>query len=228
MRLASYNIHGAVGTDGRRLIERIAAVIAEIAPDVIGLQEVESRPSRGGRDQAQLLAEALGMTAVTGPILHEGPGWYGNAILSRHPVGEVERWRFAEHSGELRAVLGVTVTPPAARPLQVVTTHLDLCQRYRLRQAQALGRLLGAEPDRPRVVLGDFNEWWPLARSWAAFQHLGEVPAGRRTFPSWCPLLHLDRVIARGCALRGALQRHVTPASRRASDHLPVYVDLTL
>ncbi len=45
LRLASYNIHRAVGTDGRQDIDRIAAVIEEIAPDLIGLQEVELRGS---------------------------------------------------------------------------------------------------------------------------------------------------------------------------------------
>ena len=37
---ASYNIHRGLGLDRRLDLDRTAAVIAEIGPDVIGLQEV--------------------------------------------------------------------------------------------------------------------------------------------------------------------------------------------
>src|SRR5690606_8328687 len=40
---ASYNIHKCVGIDGRYDPDRVGAVIAEINPDVIALQEVDSR-----------------------------------------------------------------------------------------------------------------------------------------------------------------------------------------
>ena len=46
MRVATYNIHGAVGLDRRRRPERIAEVLASLEADVIGLQEVEGRRSR--------------------------------------------------------------------------------------------------------------------------------------------------------------------------------------
>ncbi len=36
--VASYNIHRGVGLDRRRDLARIADVVAEIAPDVVGLQ----------------------------------------------------------------------------------------------------------------------------------------------------------------------------------------------
>jgi endonuclease/exonuclease/phosphatase family metal-dependent hydrolase len=48
VRIVSYNIHGCVGTDGRRDAERVAAVLEALAPDVVALQEVDSRASRGG------------------------------------------------------------------------------------------------------------------------------------------------------------------------------------
>jgi endonuclease/exonuclease/phosphatase family metal-dependent hydrolase len=38
--VASYNIHRGVGLDRRYDLDRIAKVIAEIEPDLIGLQEV--------------------------------------------------------------------------------------------------------------------------------------------------------------------------------------------
>jgi hypothetical protein len=109
LRLVSYNIHAAVGTDGRRDIDRIAAVIQEIDPDIIALQEVESRRARGGIDQARLIASALDMSLVEGPILEDGHGWYGNAILSKRAGFDVEHWRYPQHSGEPRGRRGMGI-----------------------------------------------------------------------------------------------------------------------
>jgi endonuclease/exonuclease/phosphatase family metal-dependent hydrolase len=63
---ASYNIHRGVGLDRRRDVDRIARVIREIDPDVIGLQEVVRANGAGHADQATYLAAALGMSVVMG------------------------------------------------------------------------------------------------------------------------------------------------------------------
>jgi endonuclease/exonuclease/phosphatase family metal-dependent hydrolase len=228
LRLASYNIHGAVGTDGRRDLGRIIGVIAEINPDVIALQEVETRASRSAADQAELIACALGMACVEGRVLIDGDGWYGNAILTRKPVREVRRWQFPDHSGERRGALGVVVVDPRGRAWHVVTMHMDLYQRRRVEQAQALARFLAPAPAWPRVVLGDINEWWPWSPTWPILRQLGAVSPGLRSFPSWCPLVPLDRVILQGCVAREPPRCHQTPLSRIASDHLPVVVDLAV
>ena len=43
LTFASYNIHKAVGLDGRRDPERILAVLREIGADVVAVQEVDRR-----------------------------------------------------------------------------------------------------------------------------------------------------------------------------------------
>ena len=40
LTVVSYNIHRGVGLDRRHDLDRIADVIAEVSPDVVGLQEV--------------------------------------------------------------------------------------------------------------------------------------------------------------------------------------------
>ena len=40
MRFVSWNIHGGLGTDGRRDLDRIAGVLAASGCDAAGLQEV--------------------------------------------------------------------------------------------------------------------------------------------------------------------------------------------
>lgn len=70
LRIMTYNIHGAVGMDGRFSMERIARVIARHRPDIVALQEVDvGRPRSDRLDQAALLADRLGMTFCFCPAL---------------------------------------------------------------------------------------------------------------------------------------------------------------
>ena len=39
IRIATYNVHACVGTDGRHDPSRVAGVINEIDPDIVALQE---------------------------------------------------------------------------------------------------------------------------------------------------------------------------------------------
>src|SRR5919198_4452797 len=75
LRIASYNVHGCVGTDGRKDAARIAQVIAELDCDTVGLQEVDYRLDYIGR--------RVGMQAVPGITLvpHDRP--FGNALLTK-------------------------------------------------------------------------------------------------------------------------------------------------
>ena len=84
--VASYNIHRGVGLDRRRDLDRIAKVIAEMAPDVVGLQEVVRENGVADADQARYLAGALGMSVVMGETRPFGDGTYGNAVQ----LGQVE------------------------------------------------------------------------------------------------------------------------------------------
>jgi endonuclease/exonuclease/phosphatase family metal-dependent hydrolase len=75
LRVVSYNIHRCIGLDGKHAPERIAAVLAEMQADIIGLQEVDSwsptLPAADARHHMEYLAARLRMQAVAGPtILH--------------------------------------------------------------------------------------------------------------------------------------------------------------
>src|SRR5436853_5543396 len=83
LRIASYNVHGCVGTDGRKDAARIAAVIRELDCDTVGLQEVDHRLDYIGRQ--------LDMSVIPGLTLvrHDGP--FGNALLTRRKILGVRR-----------------------------------------------------------------------------------------------------------------------------------------
>jgi len=78
----------------------------------------------------------------------------------------------------------------------------------------------------PTIVMGDFNDWFWVGSVRKALSR--ELP-GRtrfRTFPSFFPLLRLDRIY---CRPRGAFVDCYTDRSARGvSDHLPVIADITL
>jgi phospholipase D1/2 len=227
LRVASYNVHGCRGLGGRRDVARIVRVMREIDADVIGLQEVESRHGRSEIDQAERFAAALGMACIEGPLLHHAQrGWFGNALLTRLEVHAVRRVLFDSHGGEARGAIVCDLIAGDGTCWRVMTTHLDLRSRHRRRQFATLLDQLVPSPRQPTVLLGDFNEWWSRSRGLAALRRHAELPPSPPTFPAWLPALKLDRIALSGCRLRGELQRHVTPLTRRASDHLPIFADL--
>ncbi len=64
LTVVSYNIHRGVGLDRRHDLDRIADVIAEVSPDVVGLQEVIREDGMPHADQAAYLAARLGMSEI--------------------------------------------------------------------------------------------------------------------------------------------------------------------
>jgi endonuclease/exonuclease/phosphatase family metal-dependent hydrolase len=226
VRLVSYNIHACVGTDGKRDPGRIAAVLEALEPDVAALQEVDSRASRGGLDQAMLLARRLGMELVEGPLLREHRGHYGNAVLSRWPMAPHAEGRYGAQGLEPRGWLEVEIAEPAGPRWRILVTHLDLVGRIRTHQlAELAARLAGSAP--PAVLAGDLNEWRPWRRGvMRDLRRVAEVPAVPASFPSRHPFLRLDRLALKGARLLAGPSVASSPLGRLASDHLPLWADL--
>ena len=95
IRVLSYNIHHAnpPSKPGIIDIEAIAKVIAKESPDIAGLQEVDFKTNRSGRNsnQAAELARLSGMPYYyfAKAIDYDG-GEYGLAILSKFPMEEMK------------------------------------------------------------------------------------------------------------------------------------------
>ncbi len=225
MTVASYNVHGWVGTDGRHDPERVGRVLREMQPDVVALQEVRAEP--GDRAPLDRIAEALGAQVVRGVTLQLGLGSQGNALLSRLPVEDVRRVDLSVPGREPRALIDATLGA-AGEPLRVVATHLGINAAERHVQAQRLLAHLGEPAPGVLVLLGDMNEWRrgvgalrPLHR------RLGRT-RGPRTFPASVPLFSLDRIWVAPRSRMRRLWVHRSPLARRASDHLPILAELAL
>lgn len=230
LRVATWNVHGFVGRDGRRDPVRTADGLARLGADLIALQEVDAR-ARPDTDPhpLELLADRLDMTAVAGPTLGRPGHDYGNAVVTRLEIFEVRRHDLSTPRSEPRGSIDMWVAAHGA-VVRFLATHLGLRRRERLAQARRLAEVLDETPrDTAAVVVaGDVNAWWPWGRE-AGVLDRAVAPAVRHlTFPAHRPLLPLDRVFVR--------PRHAIVDSgvaderihREASDHLPVWVDLTV
>jgi endonuclease/exonuclease/phosphatase family metal-dependent hydrolase len=226
--VASYNIHRGLGIDRRFDLDRIAAVIAEMGPDVVGLQEVIREPGSATADQAAYLSARLGMELVMGVTRPHGTGEFGNVLLTRLPViGSATcdlSFASREPRGCLRTDLAVN-----GQTLHVFNCHFGLGLRERREQLEVLGGFIrgSARLEGPRVVLGDFNEWHrgPVTRGLRR-EFSSPMRRMRRTHPAVFPLFRLDRIYW-DVELEGeTFQTHRSRLARVASDHLPVVARL--
>lgn len=228
--MVSYNIRHARGIDEAVDLERTAAVLRALAPDLVGLQEVDREVERSGRvDQAAELGRILGMTPVFGAFMPYQGGHYGMAILSGLPV--VRSWEIELPEGEEpRIALAAELVLPAGDTIVAVNVHFDWIDEDgdRFRQASALTRALDALPY-PWILLGDFNDE-PGSRTLALFQERATEaakPEGRSfTFSTDDPRKEIDFVFAAPASGWEVREARVVDEPT-ASDHLPVLVVLT-
>jgi endonuclease/exonuclease/phosphatase family metal-dependent hydrolase len=243
--VATYNVHTCVGVDRRYDPGRVAAVLCELGADIIGLQEVDARQDGPAPlDQERFLAAVTGLTVVSGPPGSRYRGRFGNAILTRLPVLAVRHIDLAIPGCEPRGAIDVDLAF-TGRVLRVVATHFGLRGTERHLQTRRLLATLAATGgdwggwdaaendanglDRdPLLMMGDLNEWRGRRGGIPALDRaLGRAPAPR-TFPSWCPLLPLDRIYATAPAILRDFRVHRSPLARLASDHLPLRARLAL
>jgi endonuclease/exonuclease/phosphatase family metal-dependent hydrolase len=228
VRVVTYNIHTCVGVDRRYDPGRIGAVLREIDADIACLQEVGVR-RRIGRptDQWAFLSQVTGSRVITAASVREHGRRFGNAILTRFPV-------LAAYSIDLT----VAGHPPRSaidadllvgdRVLRVIATHFGLRAAERRLQANrlmaALGRAEAANrsPANAVLLMGDLNEWRGRAGAIRSLDRRLGRSAAARTFPSWMPMLPLDRIYADGPAILRDVCVYRSPLTRLASDHLPL------
>jgi endonuclease/exonuclease/phosphatase family metal-dependent hydrolase len=232
LRVATYNIHACVGVDRRCDPARVAAVLRGIGADIVCLQEVGAGRHVGRHaDQWAYLGEATGCRVILGAGIREHRRRFLNAILTRLPVMSARSIDLTITGHEPRGAIDADLEF-GDRVLRVVATHFGLHAGERRLQAGRLIAALGAPPaaDRPTadavLLMGDLNEW--RGRSGAIDvldRRLGPSPAPR-TFPSWLPVLPLDRIYTDGPAILGEVSVCRTPLARLASDHLPLVGDL--
>jgi endonuclease/exonuclease/phosphatase family metal-dependent hydrolase len=218
----TWNIHGSLGLNPRFDLEKVVALILRADPDIVALQEVDSRRTANG-DPFMMLEKMLGHYGIGAKSIVTGDGDYGQMLMSRWPLLNTQIHDISYGEFEPRRAICTQIETPDGT-LYVVATHLGLSIRERRRQARALLTMIGEAT--PFVLMGDFNDWfWPGSIR----RMLARILPGHssyRTFPSFAPLLRLDRIY---CRPRGILLQSWTDRqARHLSDHLPVIADIVL
>jgi hypothetical protein len=114
LRVVCWNLHGCVGTDGRRDVPRIAEALAVLKPDIAGLQEVDlTRLPDAPHDPLEILAKGTNMRSVHAPTLWRDGHAYGNAVLSRWPMTATLPLDLSVPGKEPRNAMDVTLEHPA-------------------------------------------------------------------------------------------------------------------
>lgn len=224
LRVATYNLHKCRGMTGPHDPMRNLAAIRAVNPDLIALQEVDFR--LGARPEAlprHLIEAETGLVPISLTGTSESSlGWHGQTILMRPELAQVARVRRLPLPGlEPRGAVAALLPQ-----ITLVAVHLGLTRGARRAQLARVAMRAGRIGAPATVVTGDFNEWSD-DRGLEALSGFDVLSPG----PSWpapMPQLRFDR-FALSPDIRVVDQGVESgEVARRASDHLPVWIDVQL
>ncbi len=242
LRVLTYNMHKGFCFYSRQYVLReLRQAIRGVNADVVFLQEVMGvhpekvdGPELGA--QFEFLADEIWPHFAYGKNAVYSDGHHGNSILSKYPFDRYENINVSTNAFEKRGLLhGQVVLNGRDKHIHLVCLHFDLFQRGRKQQlALLIDRVRTSVPeDCPLIVAGDFNDWRqqfsdPLFGE-LGLRECGLIMRGEHcnTFPSWRPMLALDRIYLRGFKVLDYQVLYGLPW-RRMSDHAAVVTDLEL
>ncbi len=228
LKVASYNIRKGIGTDRLRRPERVLDVLNEVGADIVALQEADRR--FGARPSAlplHLIEDHTDYVPVPFDTRPDSIGHHGNAILIHRSITvldhDVLHLPTIEPRGAVLAELNVS-----GQAVRIVGMHLDISGLRRRQQVRSvLAQMSERSPHLPSVLMGDLNEW---SRNGGCLGEFVGHHHGAHTGPSYHsqrPIARLDRIFAsEGLKIHAAGTHHSLKA-RRASDHLPVWAELS-
>ena len=224
LRVVTYNVHGL-----RDDLDALTAVVRELEPDVLVVQEAPRRFR--WRSRSAELARRFGLVYASG-----GGTALGNLILVSLRVAVPGAWALRYPLTPGRHMRGAAFARCVVDrvPFVVAGTHLSLDGAERLTQARLLDAALSGRTDPvPAVLAGDLNE----TPDGPAF---GLLAAGRvdaagadatPTFPATFPgpaRARIDALLVDPEIAVAGYRVVSSAATVRASDHLPVLADLDL
>lgn len=224
MKIASYNIRKAVGLDWRRDGGRIVRVLGEIDADIVVLQEADTRlGQRTGVLPVDDLLDGLGYSFADFDEGSPSHGWHGNGILFKTGRFQLaDRTRIHLPTLEPRGAVSALFEDPV---FEIVGVHLGLTPRTRRKQLKALSARIDRN-HHPTLIAGDFNTASSNDRISRFFGEGVSVLKPGPSFHASLPIAPLDRFIYKGFSGHERSYVHATDLARRASDHLPVVVEL--
>ncbi len=222
LRVASYNLKAGLESS----LEAVGDELARIDADVVALQEVDVGVERSNHvDQAQVLAERLGMQPIFAAAIARGGGAYGIAVLTRLPVQSAQRIELNAFPIYEPRVAIDTELCVGQQPLRFVSVHADF-----LNPTANLSTLADhVEPyvGSGLVVAGDFNAL-PHESGPMKLVKKGLIDLFRldRRFTFWPSKRRIDFLLTDSPLAPLVHRREVIET--RASDHYPIWADLSM
>lgn len=220
MRIMSFNTRNCVGMDKHLDFDRTAQTIKDVAPAVVALQELDSASNRyGGHYALGELAKRTQMYATYCPAIPLGNGKYGIGLLSKERPVAVRRYSLPGRE-EQRALLMVEF-----RHYYILCTHLSLTEEDARASVDVIYDIV-KDLSKPVFIAGDMNSH-PDSPTITAFKKYCSVlnNTKQKTYPSKSPKECIDYILSHGCEVR--VQKAVVVKDKIASDHRPIYVDIT-
>ncbi|MEO2036151.1 MAG: endonuclease/exonuclease/phosphatase family protein [Planctomycetaceae bacterium] len=237
-RVVTYNIHkGIGGLDRRYQPERIVETLAKYNPDILLMQEVDDDVPRSRHDcQVELFADSLAMPYHAYQRNVElKQRHYGNAILSRYPLSDVQHIDLTIPLKKRRQALLAHCKiqhQGHQRSLLIGNLHLGLAgfeRKIQLRRVLESEIVQHTQRRTPTIIAGDYNDvWGTLGKQVMVPAGFATVGESIRTFPAAFPVRGLDRVFYRGDLISDHAFASRSRIARQASDHLPLIVDFQL
>ena len=220
LRVATFNIKHGSDRDGNIDLPRLSAACSRLQADVLAIQEVERFARRTHyRDEMRVIARATGLQAVFGEAARRRWRSYGNVLLARGPISDVEVIRLPRPGdGEQRVAIIARVDIDGVG-LAVGATHLSFRAGEGLPQLAVMLDALGRR-EGPRVLLGDLNLGPEVVEPAVTAAGYRLAPTGP-TFPARGPRTRIDFVAVSGLEILAAS----TPEPG-VSDHLPVVAEV--
>jgi endonuclease/exonuclease/phosphatase family metal-dependent hydrolase len=244
LRVLTLNIHkGYTALNGRFMLHELKEAIREVGADLVFLQEVQGEHrEKAAREerwpdaaQYEFLADQIWKEYAYGQNVAYQQGHHGNAILSHYPIAHAEQVDVSTNRLERRGFLFCEIDIPNHGALYAICVHLGLTAAGRRKQLRMITDFIRAEvpEDAPLIVAGDTNDWSGVpTRKFS--EETGVIDAyasvrGRRalSFPSFAPILSLDRIFVRGMDVMDA-EVYAGGKWAELSDHAAVAASLSI
>lgn len=241
--ITSYNLHKGMSAFNRKSqIHHMATALQGLNTDILFLQEVQGKnlqhyakiPDFPLQAHDKIISEHLSFYGSYGKNAIYPKKHHGNAILSRFPILTHHNLNISVNKFEQRGVLHCEILPNNwEKPLTCLCVHLNLLEPDRLKQYKTIIHYVNQHinPRNPLIIAGDFNDWRYKSVDFLG-NHLnlqevflnttGQYP---KTFPSFLPILSLDRIYVRNLDILTAHIHHDN-IWQKLSDHLPLSVSI--
>ena len=218
LRIMSYNVRNGIGMDSKQDYERVAAVISEVNPDVIALQELDSMTRRSKNTYVlERIARYTGMNYVYGAAIDYDGGKYGIGIMSKEKPLKVKNVPLPG-SEEARTLLIVEF-----KEYVFLATHLSLTASDQLASIDIVLKEI-KKTKKPVFMAGDMNSI-PVSPTQVAIRKYFET----FTDSNWktCNGECIDFIYGyKNKKATVSVINRVLVEDYVASDHCPIFVDV--